>query len=305
MIIGTIKEVWRYPVKSMRGERLDDCTVASLGIPGDRGWALRDETTKEVTNGKRIPLLMQCAARYRAEPAKETIPAVDITCPDGKIVGSDELDVNQRLSSALGKNVSLWPRQPAQNKSHYRRASVVSRLSHFKVVRDQLPRLLRLRQVDAQVREMFSREPNEPLPDLSQLPPELLEFTSSPGTYFDAFPINVLTTASLRAMAGFNPNAVWDVRRFRPNFYIETKAGVDGLVEAGWGGRTLRVGTVGLKCEIPTARCGMTICAQDGLPKDPSILRSIMKDADQKLGIYASVVTPGSAAVGDEVELMS
>jgi MOSC domain-containing protein YiiM len=30
-----------------------------------------------------------------------------------------------------------------------------------------------------------------------------------------------------------------------------------------------------------------------------------MKDADQKLGIYASVVTPGSAAVGDEVELMS
>jgi uncharacterized protein YcbX len=304
MLIGTIKEVWRYPVKSMSGEKLDDCTVGSLGIPGDRGWALRDETTKEITNGKRIPLLMQCAARYCEEPDDETIPQVEITLHDTSVVRSDESLVNERLSNALGRSVSLWPRQPASNKAHYRRAALVSRLSRFKVVRDQLPRLLHLRQVDAQVRETFSREPGEPLPDLFELPPELLEFTSPLGTYFDAYPVQLLTSASLDAMARFNPAAAWDVRRFRPNFFIETEANIEGLVEAGWGGRTLRIGAVEVKCEIPTARCGMTTHAQGGLAKDPSILRSIVRDADQNLGIYASVVIGGPVKVGDAVELI-
>ncbi|HCX31935.1 MAG TPA: MOSC domain-containing protein, partial [Blastocatellia bacterium] len=64
MLIGRIQEIWRHPVKSMAGEKLSECIVGALGIPGDRGWALRDEKTREITNGKRIPLLMQCAAAY-------------------------------------------------------------------------------------------------------------------------------------------------------------------------------------------------------------------------------------------------
>jgi uncharacterized protein YcbX len=304
MIIGRVQQIWRYPVKSMSGQQLDGCSVGLLGLPGDRGWALRDEKTKEVTNGKRIPRLMQCAARYREEPDNGTIPHVDITCHDGTTIGSDEADVDERLSKALGKTVSLWPLQPSSNTAHYRRASIVSRLSHFKVVRDQLPWLLRLPGVDAHLRETFSRNPDEPIPDLSQLPPEILEFTSPLGTYFDAFPIHVLTTASLKAMSTFNGTAAWDVRRFRPNFLIETADGVEGLVEAGWGGRHLRIGELEIQCEIPTVRCGMTTHAQAGLPKDPSVLRSIVKDADQNLGVYASVITPGHVAVNDTVELL-
>src|SRR5688572_2426795 len=81
MIIGTVKEIWRHPVKSMAGEKLDDCTALSPGMPGDRGWALRDEVAKEITNGKQIPMLMQCAARYREEPRHGEIPHVDIVFP--------------------------------------------------------------------------------------------------------------------------------------------------------------------------------------------------------------------------------
>ena len=304
MIIGKIQQIWRYPVKSMGGQTLDDCAVGTGGLPGDRGWALRDEKTKEITNGKRIPLLMKCAALYRQEPENGTIPHVDITCHDGTTFGSDEADVHERLSKALGKTVSLWPLQAPTNKAHYRRASVVSRLSHFKIVRDQLPRLLHLPGVEAKLRETFSREPNEPLPDLSQLPAEVLEFTSPLGTYFDAYPIHLLTTSSLKAMAGFNSAAAWDVRRFRPNFLIETDEGIEGLIEAAWGGRHLRIGALELKCEIPTVRCGMTTHAQAGLPKDPSVLRSIVKDADQNLGIYASVVSAGRVALNDSAVLL-
>jgi uncharacterized protein YcbX len=308
MFVGTIQEVWRYPVKSMAGERLGECAVESLGIPGDRGWALRDETSREITNGKRIPLLMQCAARYRDELKIGTIPHVEITLPDGMRITNDDPAVNARLSGVLGKNVTLWPLQPASNKAHYRRAKfgsrLAGRLSQFSAFRSALPKLTSFGSMNAQLREMFSREADEPIPDISVLPPEVLEFTSPPGTYFDAFPIHVLTTASLATMSQHNPAAVWDVRRFRPNFLIKTEPGIEGLLESNWGGRTLRLGSVELKCEIPTVRCGMTTHAQSDLPKDPSVLRTIVKDADQNLGVYASVVTTGQVCEGDRVELI-
>jgi uncharacterized protein YcbX len=105
-------------------------------------------------------------------------------------------------------------------------------------------------------------------------------------------------------MARLNPAGVWDVRRFRPNFLIQTDVSLEGLIESGWSDRSLRVGDVELKCEIPTVRCGMTTHPQADLPKDSSILRSIVKDANQNLGIYASVSRPGDMKLGSSVELI-
>ena len=39
-----VAEIWRYPVKSMAGERLESCEVAETGLDGDRRWALVDGT---------------------------------------------------------------------------------------------------------------------------------------------------------------------------------------------------------------------------------------------------------------------
>jgi uncharacterized protein YcbX len=246
MRIGTIKQIWRYAVKSMAGEQLDACTVGLNGIPGDRGWAIRDETSGEITNGKHFPLLMQCSARYREPPANGFIPHVDMHFPNGLRLGSDQADVNTRLSELLGKPVSLWPLQPASNTEHYRRSSktarLFGRLARFRVFRAAMPALTSFGRANAELREAFSREQDEPIPDISTLPAEILEFTSRPGTYFDAFPIHVLTTASLEMMARLNPAATWDVRRFRPNFLIETDASIKGLVESEWGGQKLRFG---------------------------------------------------------------
>ena len=308
MLLGTIQQIWRYPVKSMAGERLDDCIVEKLGIPADRGWAIRDEATGEITNGKNIPLLMQCAARYSSAPINGSIPHVDIQLHNGASLSSADAAINDLLSAALGKSVTLWPRQPAENKAFYRRgqfaARLAGRLGRYRTFRAMLPTLTSFGPLNAQLREAFSRESDEPVPDLSTLPPEILEFTSPLGTFFDAFPIHVLTTGSLEAMKRFNPNAAWDVRRFRPNFLIESAEGLKGLSEPEWAGRALRIGSVELKCAIPTVRCGMTMQAQANFPKDPSILRSIVKDANQNLGIYANVVSSGKIAEGDRVELL-
>jgi uncharacterized protein YcbX len=227
--------------------------------------------------------------------------------PDGSQLGSDDPNVNARLSEVFGRNLTLWPRQPASNKAHYRRSQKGARLAgmmgRFSAFRAILPALTSFGSMNRDLRRTFSREADEPIPNIATLPAEILEFTSPLGTYFDAFPVHVLTTASLKVMSQRNPTAQWDTRRFRPNFLIRTDDGIEGLIESGWAGQRLRIGSVELKCEIPTMRCGMTMHAQGDLPKDPGILRSIVKNADQNLGVYASVITAGAVAVGDPVEL--
>jgi uncharacterized protein YcbX len=106
----------------------------------------------------------------------------------------------------------------------------------------------------------------------------------------------------LRAMARLNPAATWDVRRFRPNLVIATDDRMVGTVEAAWHGRTLRLGELVVRCEMSTARGAMTIQAQADLPKDPMV-RTIVREAGQHLGIDATVLQSGRVAVGDVVEL--
>ena len=307
MTVGTVQQIWRYAVKSMSGERLDTCQLVSLGIPGDRGWAVRDEQRGEITNGKRIPQLMQCSATYRETPIAGAKTEADIVLPDGTHTATDDPEVNSHLSRVFAKPVTLWSLQPASDTEFYRRAGtsarLAGRLTRFSGFRSLLPTLSSFGTMNRQLREVFSREEGEPIPDISKLPQEVLEYTSPLGTFFDAYPINLLTTASLKKMSRLNPDAIWDVRRFRPNLVVETSKGLEELVEAGWSNRRLRLGNVELKLEIPCARCGMTTHQQKDLPKDPSVLRSIVKEANQNLGIYASVISTGRVSVGDSVEL--
>jgi len=284
--IGRVVEIWRYPVKSMGGERLDRAVLDPLGVPGDRGWALRDEAAGEVRGAKKLPVLMRCQARYDEEPAGGRIPTATMTLPDGTRVRSSDADASARLSALVGRTVTLWPRQPPERRDHYRRGM------------PDHPDL------DTELREIFGRLPEEPLPDLSVLPPELFEFTSPLGTYFDAFPIHLLTTASLRVVAKHHPLGEVDRRRFRPNLLVEPLGGARGLVETDWCGRRLRIGGAVLSITIPAMRCSMIAQPADELPKDPLVLRTVVREANQNLGVYAAVEQTGPVGVGDAVELI-
>jgi uncharacterized protein len=46
-----VAELWRYPVKGLRGERLERLDVAQDGVPGDRGVAVVDE--RGIVTGRR------------------------------------------------------------------------------------------------------------------------------------------------------------------------------------------------------------------------------------------------------------
>jgi uncharacterized protein YcbX len=106
---GTISELWRYPVKSMGGESLPCASFDAHGIPGDRHWAVYDETKERITNGKKLPLLMQCQARYLEA---DGVPgAVLIQLPDGRELHSDHEGVHEELSRFLGRPLRLVARQ--------------------------------------------------------------------------------------------------------------------------------------------------------------------------------------------------
>jgi uncharacterized protein YcbX len=85
--IGTIKEIRRYPVKSMEGETLVSAEIGSRGLAGDRAWAVRDEVRGGIRGAKKIPALMRLSAAYPSPPAATGSSPAIIRCRTARPAG--------------------------------------------------------------------------------------------------------------------------------------------------------------------------------------------------------------------------
>ena len=45
-VVGRVESVWRYPVKSLRGERLGSAFIGFAGVYGDRIYAFRNSSAQ-------------------------------------------------------------------------------------------------------------------------------------------------------------------------------------------------------------------------------------------------------------------
>lgn len=286
MEVGRIKQIHRYPVKSMGGELLEEVELALRGLPGDRAWAVRDEVHGGIRGAKKIPALMGLQARYVKAPPVEGSGPAEITLPDGSTLETSDPDVNDRVTKAIDYAVTLWPLLPADALDHYRRGAPAH---------DDM---------EKELRAMFGRAPDEPLPDLSVFPPELIEFESPPGTYFDAFPLLLMTETTLRTIQEKAPESRFDVRRFRPNLLIADSGSSEPFPENAWCGRRLKIGEAILEITVECPRCVMTTHGFEDLPKDPKIMRTLVRESGGNLGVYAKVEKPGRIALGDRIELL-
>ncbi|MDX1572964.1 MAG: MOSC N-terminal beta barrel domain-containing protein [Methylophaga sp.] len=279
--VGTVQQIWRYPVKGMAGESLSECELGQMGLMGDRLWALRDTARQEIQSCKFRPQLLTCQGAYRDSVSG----AVDITFPDGSVVGSDAPEIHRLLSALTGHQSTLESLRPGSEIDFYRRFKGEDN--------DWLEEL----------KATFEREPGEPLPDLDALPQQTRDYVSVPGTFFLVKPFHLLTTATIHHLKQLNGKGDWDIARFRPNVVIETLPGMDGLVEQAWLDKQLQIGHAIIDCEGATPRCGAVVRQQQGLTTDKSILRTIVSEADQNLGIYASVAHDALIRQGDDVFL--
>jgi uncharacterized protein len=272
--------IWQYPVKSMIGAEVGSGVLHPLGMDGDRVWAVRDEVRGSIQGARRIAGLMKLSATAQADGS------VTITLPDGSHVHSSDDDSNARLSAALDHPVTLWPLPSADNLDYFRRGASDTE------------------DIIGDLRTIFGREDHEPLPDFNVFPPTIMEFESPPGSHVDCYPLMLMTTSSLRALADALPGSNPDIRRFRPNLVIDTGDAV-GHPEFDWVGRELQIG--GTRLQIPAAcpRCVMVTREIDAhTPTDRAILRHIVRDLDQNVGVYANVIAGGTINVGDPVELV-
>ena len=290
--VGTIAALWRYPVKSMAGEELDAADVSEAGIVGDRAFAVVDSETGKVASAKHPKLwpdLLFCRAGFVEEPrSEEELPAARIELADGTTVMSDADDVDEVLSRFFGRDVELARAAPADftiDQYHPDQENLDPEGHRDEVTETKLGAAL------------FNER---------GLPSVLPE-----GSFMDVFPLSLLTTSSVEHFEALQPESRFDVRRFRMNLIVDSDE--TGLVENGWLGQTLALGDqVRLMVAMPDPRCVMPNLAQDDLPRDPQILKTLAQHNRLDVGggglypcagVYALAQSTGTVRKGDAVIL--
>ena len=115
-----VAELWRYPVKSLQGERLTTVDVGPEGLAGDRQWALFDVATGYGLTARRVPDLLFLSGRLRADDH------VEVVLPDGTVTSDDAV-----LSDWLGRSVALRAAADAPGERLYENPNEVGEAGEY------------------------------------------------------------------------------------------------------------------------------------------------------------------------------
>lgn len=261
--VGFVRELWRYPVKSMLGEQLGRATVIERGLQGDRQFALIDIKTGHVVsakNPKRWPTLFA----FQASLLPGVSMSVEITLPDGQIVTESLRDVDAVLSQQLGRAVTLTTVPPAQP-----------------VLEQYVPNLEGLVERDSETMVKLL-----PTTFFDEAPVHLLTTATLEALQL-CYPDGGVDARR------FRPNMLIDTGTSDPVFLENDWKGRTLAI-----GSQVRLAVTSL-----CARCVMTTLPQQGLPQDRGILRTAVQHNHGMVGVLATVLTPGSVHAGDIVRL--
>ncbi len=279
-VVGVIEELWRYPVKSMLGERLPSVMATTGGLIGDRAWALRDLRTGNIVSAKKWARMFEFSASYEVQPSPVEPGRVRIELPDRTSLYADDPWASRAISEALGFEVHLEQAAALENKR------VEADIDTGTIFGDIPGNAI-----------YTGLKPGQTIPSSFGLPR---------GTFFDASVIHIVASASLEHLRQLQGGgAVMSPQRFRPNVFVKTAPGLTGFVEDQWlGGPTLALGDLRVDKIKPTLRCVMTTHAQSGLPRDLSVLRAAAQHHTAQLGITGRITNEALLEVGQPVVLL-
>lgn len=259
---------------------------------GDRAYALVDAETGKVVSAKSVRLfsgVLGCSATF-VEPPRAAVepPPVRIELPDGTAVTSDDGNADRMLSAYFGRDVMLARAAPEDFTID----------QYHPDLEDLDPAGYRDTVVEQKLGSALFAQIGAPSP-------------VPVGAFFDVFPVSVMTTSALERLGELAPRSRFDQRRFRMNVIVGTAQA--GFVENEWVGRELAIGdSVRLGVVMPDPRCVMTTLAQDELPEDVDVLRTLTRHNRVQVGpaglfpcagAYAVVGAPGTVRTGDRVVL--
>lgn len=238
--IGKVEALFRYPVKSMRGEEVESAELGWHGLAGDRRLGLRrpgDRGGFPWLTASRLPELILYAPVRREPGAAEGLPS-HVRTPDGS-----EL-------------------------------------------------------------ELFGRELAD---EIARRHGSAVEMTHLDRGIFDEASVSAITSATIAEiarLAGQSP----DIRRFRPNIQI---ASVESELfeEDAWVGGWLSFGEGDSAATIAITnrdeRCSMVNFDPDSARPAPEVLKAVVRERNNKAGVYGTVIRRGHLEVGQSVYFRS
>lgn len=100
-VVGTVAELWRFPVKSMQGSRVESVVLGEKGAEGDRGWGVVDPAAGKVLSAKRWHRLLEATGGIEPDGT------VTVTLPDGSTHAAGDPATDEALSAWLDHDVQL------------------------------------------------------------------------------------------------------------------------------------------------------------------------------------------------------
>ncbi|WP_409340874.1 MOSC domain-containing protein [Paenibacillus sp. MBLB4367] len=122
--VGTVKDIYRYPVKSMAGERIPETKVEAYGLYGDRCYAFTDRTKQgwsRYITAREVPELLSYRARLADHSESETgmdaaVPQVVISAPDGRLLEWEE-ELLRTIPGLQGRHADMETFVPGSDPS--------------------------------------------------------------------------------------------------------------------------------------------------------------------------------------------
>ncbi len=291
--LGTVDALWRFPVKSLGGEQIDVAEIGQAGLIGDRGYALIDKETGKVVSAKSVrlfPDLLGCSAKFIEQPhPKSELPPAEITLPNGTVTRTNSAEIDGVLSDYFKQKIIVAKTAPPDFTID----------QYHPDVEGVDPFGNRGKMVEQKLGAAFFNEMgmDSPVPA---------------GSFFDLFPLSVITTGTLEKLSELQPECNFDPRRFRMNIVLKTDE--VGFMENDWIGQQFLLGDdLRIAVTMPDPRCVMTTLQQQGLSKDTGIMRALVQHNRLQVGesglfpcagVYAVVITPGTINRGDQVVMI-
>ena len=268
-------QLWRYPLKSARGERVGTVAVDAGGLRGDRGWACldaEDGTVGSAKHPRRWGRLLEVGATADEAGGGEDLPVTVHVGAAAWPAGGGQADA--ALSAYLGRPVRLSRVVPEAARLHRllpEQAGLVADWMSGAGAGAEL------------VTEIAGARPG--------------------GRFVDFAAVHLVSTGALTELAHRLGRAEVAAVRLRPNLVLDAPADPEP-------GSELRLGNVVLRVLVPTPRCAVPGLDHGTVPADRDLLSALGRGYRTEIpglgraacfGSYAEVLQPGQVSVGQHL----